>query len=48
VQRYVWQSAFGPMPIQVHDGAVFVNGGRVTSPNKLRTGNESVSPVGPA
>jgi hypothetical protein len=29
VQRYVWQGAFGPMLIEVHDGTVFVNGMRV-------------------
>jgi hypothetical protein len=29
-QRYVWQSAFGPMLIEVRDGAAFVNGHRVT------------------
>jgi hypothetical protein len=29
VQRYVWQSAFGPMLIEVRDGAAFVNGQRV-------------------
>jgi hypothetical protein len=31
VQRYVWQSAFGPMLIEVRDGAAFVNGDRVLS-----------------
>jgi hypothetical protein len=31
VQRYVWQSAFGPMLIEVRDGAAFVNGKRVLS-----------------
>lgn len=36
VQRYVWQSAFGPMLIEVRDGAVFVNGSRVTSIHELR------------
>ena len=29
VQRYVWEGAFGPMLIEVHDGAAFVNGQRV-------------------
>jgi hypothetical protein len=29
VQRYVWQSAFGPMLIEVRDDAAFVNGKRV-------------------
>jgi hypothetical protein len=31
VQRYVWQSAFGPILIEVRDGAAFVNGARVAS-----------------
>lgn len=31
VQRYVWQSAFGPMLIEVRDGASFGNGQRVLS-----------------
>jgi hypothetical protein len=29
VQRYVWQSAYGPILIEVRDGASFVNGKRV-------------------
>lgn len=29
VLRYVWESAFGPMLIEVRDGAAFVNGQRV-------------------
>lgn len=36
VQRYVWQSAFGPMLIEVRDGAAFVNGQRVMSMVELR------------
>lgn len=36
VQRYVWQSAFGPMLIEVRHGAAFVNGSRVTSIHELR------------
>jgi hypothetical protein len=36
VERYVWTSAFGPMLIEVHDGAAFVNGQRVTSIDELR------------
>lgn len=36
IQRYVWQSAFGPMLIEVHDGAVHVNGKRVLSMAELR------------
>jgi hypothetical protein len=30
VLRYVWQSAYGAMLIEVRDGNVFVNGARVT------------------
>ena len=37
VQRYVWQSAYGPMLIEVRDGAAFVNGQRVTSFHELRS-----------
>ena len=36
VQRYVWQSAFGAMLIEVRDGAAFVNGSRVASMAELR------------
>jgi hypothetical protein len=36
VQRYVWHSAYGPMLIEVHDGAAFVNGQRVLSMAELR------------
>lgn len=38
VQRYVWQSAFGAMLIEVHDGRVYVNGERVLSMAELRDG----------
>ena len=31
VLRYVWQSAFGPILIEVRDGTAFVNGDPVTS-----------------
>lgn len=37
VQRYVWKSAFGPMLIEVRDGAAFVNGQRVTSMDELHS-----------
>lgn len=37
VQRYVWQSAYGPILIEVRGGAAFVNGERVTSIHELRT-----------
>jgi len=37
VQRYVWQSAFGAMLIEVRDGIAFVNGARVASMAELRT-----------
>jgi len=30
VLRYVWQSAFGPILIEVRDGLAFVNGEQVT------------------
>lgn len=36
VQRYVWQSAFGAMLIEVRDGRAFVNGQRVLSMSELR------------
>ena len=36
VQRYVWHSAFGPMLIEVRDGAAFVNGERVLPMAELR------------
>jgi hypothetical protein len=36
VQRYVWQSAFGPILIEVRSGAAFVNGQRVLSMAELR------------
>lgn len=36
VQRYVWNGAFGPMLIEVRDGAAFVNGKRVLSMAELR------------
>ncbi len=36
VQRYVWQSAYGAMLIEVRDGAAFVNGARVASMAELR------------
>ena len=38
VQRYVWQSAFGAMLIEVRDGRVYVNGERVLSMAELRDG----------
>lgn len=31
IQRFVWQSAYGPILIEVRDGASFVNGKRVMS-----------------
>ena len=36
VRRYLWNSAFGAMLIEVRDGAVFVNGARVASIAELR------------
>lgn len=36
VLRYLWQSAFGAMLIEVRDDAAFVNGKRVLSMAELR------------
>lgn len=36
VQCHVWQSAFGPMLIEVRDGVAFVNGKRVLPLAELR------------
>jgi hypothetical protein len=36
VQRYLWQSAFGAMLIEVRDGTAFVNGARVATIAELR------------
>jgi hypothetical protein len=36
VQRYVWNRAFGPMLIEVRDGAAYVNGKRVMSMSEMR------------
>lgn len=44
VQRYVWKSAFGPMLIEVRDGAAFVNGQRVTSMDELHATVDSRPP----
>jgi hypothetical protein len=41
VQRYVWNSAFGPMLIEVRDGAAFVNGERVLPMAALREAGSS-------
>jgi hypothetical protein len=35
VQRYVWQSAYGAMLIEVRNGTAFVNGARVASASEL-------------
>lgn len=35
VLRYVWESRFGPMLIEVIDGKVFVNGEKVTPAQEL-------------
>ncbi len=37
VQRFVWHSAFGPILIEVRDGAAFVNGQRVVTALELRS-----------
>jgi hypothetical protein len=36
VLRYVWQSRFGAVLIEIRDGAAFVNGDRVSSLAELR------------
>ncbi len=36
IQRYIWQSAFGAMLIEVKEGAAYVNRQRVTSIDELR------------
>jgi hypothetical protein len=36
VQRYVWQSAYGPILIEVREDSAFVNGQRVMSLAELR------------
>ena len=36
VQRYIWQSAYGAMLIEVRDGIAFVNGARVAPMAELR------------
>jgi hypothetical protein len=40
VQRYVWESAFGPMLIEVRDGMAFVNGQRVMPVAEMRDQDE--------
>ena len=40
VQCYVWQSRFGEMLIEVHDGAVYVNGSRVEQVAETLRGTE--------
>ena len=46
VQRYVWESDFGPMLIEVRDGAAFVNGDRVRSIAELQD-SESTQATSP-
>lgn len=38
VQGYVWNSAYGPMLIEVRDDVAYVNGERVTSIQELKAG----------
>lgn len=40
VQRYVWNSAFGAMLIEVREGVAFVNGARVASMAELRAAGD--------
>ena len=43
VLRYVWQSAFGPILVEVRDGRAFVNGQQVTPIAEIdRLGESSV------
>lgn len=42
VLRYVWNSAFGAMLIEVRDGAAYVNGKRVTSIQELRADDSPI------
>lgn len=44
VQRTVWNSAFGPMLIEVRDGVAYVNGARVLTLAELRAGNPAQPP----
>lgn len=43
-QRYVWQSAFGSMLIEVRDDVAFVNGDRVASIQELQAARDGASP----
>jgi hypothetical protein len=48
VLRYVWQSAFGPILIEVREGQAFVNGQQVTPIAEIdRLGESSVRPGSP-
>jgi len=38
VVRYVWESAFGPILIEVRDGIAFVNGQAVTPIGDIESG----------
>lgn len=42
VLRYVWNSAFGAMLIEVQDGAAYVNVKRVTSIQELRADDSPI------
>jgi hypothetical protein len=44
VQRYVWQSAFGPILIEARDGVAFVNGQRVMLMIELREPEAATGP----
>ena len=45
VLRYVWQSAFGPMLIEVRDGIAFVNGDPVAPIAQTEGGTTAVAAV---
>jgi hypothetical protein len=45
VLRYVWQSAFGPILIEVREGRAFVNGQPVTPLAETAIGAEAKRPL---
>jgi len=46
VQRYVWESRFGAMLIEVVDGVAYVNGERVDHSDPLGLADAATSPKG--
>jgi hypothetical protein len=45
VQRYVWESRFGSMLIEVVDGVAYVNGGRVEAIASAGPDDEPAAPL---